>query len=82
MAYQWFISKKTIILQGFWGGGGVGGSPTFSRRVQLFPGGSNFFQEGVAGVQMLILATQRTVNFQEGGADPLSHPSGSAHVAI
>ena len=53
-----------------------GGSPTFSRRVQLFPGGSNFFQGGgvVAGVQMLILATQRTVIFQEGGADPLSPP--------
>ena len=36
MAYQWFISKKTIILQGFggWGGvvGGVGGG------VQPIPG--------------------------------------------
>ena len=63
-------------------GVGWGGSPTFSRRAQLFPGGSNFFQGGMAGVQMLILATQRTVIFQEGGADPLSHPSGSAHVAI
>ena len=29
--YQWFISKKTIILQGFGGGGGVG--------VQPIPGG-------------------------------------------
>ena len=28
MAYQWFISKKTIILQGF---GGGGGGPTYSR---------------------------------------------------
>ena len=28
MAYQWFISKKTIILQGFGGGG-----------VQPIPGG-------------------------------------------
>ena len=25
VAYQWFISKKTIILQGFGGGGGGGG---------------------------------------------------------
>ena len=24
--YQWFISKKTIILQGFGGGGGGGGA--------------------------------------------------------
>ena len=31
VAYQWIISKKTIILQGFffWGGGGAG--PTYSR---------------------------------------------------
>ena len=29
VAYQWFISKKTIILQGFGGGGGAG--PTYSR---------------------------------------------------
>ena len=28
VAYQWFISKKTIILQGF---GGRGGGPTYSR---------------------------------------------------
>ena len=38
VAYQWFISKKTIILQGFGGEGGWGG-PTCSR-------GSNFFQGG------------------------------------
>ena len=30
-AYQWFISKKTIILQGFGGGGGGGAGPTYSR---------------------------------------------------
>ena len=35
-----FFSKKTIILQGFVGGG----CPTFSRRAQPFPGRSNFFQ--------------------------------------
>ena len=33
VAYQWFISKKTIILQGFGGGGG----------------GSNLFQGGGGG---------------------------------
>ena len=32
VTYQWFISKKTIILQGFRGGG------------EHFPGGSNLFQ--------------------------------------
>ena len=31
MAFQWFISKKTIILQGFGGGGGGGGCPTYFR---------------------------------------------------
>ena len=58
MAYQWFISKKTIILQGFGGGGG----PTYS-------GG-----RGVLGLQMLILETHRTFDFPGGGADPLSPP--------
>ena len=43
VAYLWFISKKTIILQGFGGGEGC---PTFFRRAQPFPGGSNFFQGG------------------------------------
>ena len=43
VANQWFISKKTIIVQGF-GGGGGGGSifqegPIFSRGVKLFPRG-------------------------------------------
>ena len=37
---KWSISKKSIIFQGSRGG------PTFSRGVQLFPGGSNFFQGG------------------------------------
>ena len=48
MAYQWFISKKTIILQGFGGGGGGEGDPTYSgvqmqiletHRTFDFPGG-------------------------------------------
>ena len=65
VAYQWFISKKTVILQCF--------------RT----GGSNLLQGGgaVAGVQMLILETHRTFDFQGGDADPLS-PSGSEHVTI
>ena len=57
MAYQWFISKKTIILQDVGGGGGGGeggGGPTYS------------------GVQMQILETYRTFDFPGGGADPLS----------
>ena len=48
VAYQWFISKKTISLQGFGGGGGgwgVGGGcgSTFSRRVQPFSRGVKLF---------------------------------------
>ena len=46
VAYQWFISKKTIILQGFGGGGGV----------QPIPAGGG---GGGLGVQMLILETHR-----------------------
>ena len=56
MAYQWFISKKTIILQGF-------GGSTLSRG-----GGGGVG----AGVQMLIPETYRTFDFPGGGADPLS----------
>ena len=44
MVYQWFISKITIIFQGFRGG------PTFSRGGATFSrgggGGYNFFQGG------------------------------------
>ena len=72
MAFQWYISKKTIILQGF-GGGGGGGCPTDSR-------GGGGWGRGL-GVQMLILETHRTFDFPGGGADPIS-PSGSAHVTI
>ena len=50
VAYQWFISKKTIILQG------LGGDPTYSR------GGGG---RGL-GVQMLILETHRTFDFPRG----------------
>ena len=39
---KWSISKKSVIFQG-------------SRGVQHFPGGSNFFQGGGGGVQLLIL---------------------------
>ena len=71
VVYQWLISKKTIISQGFRGGPtffffGGGGCPTFSRGVQLFPGGLN-------------ANLYRTYDFP-GGPDPLSPPSGSAHV--
>ena len=41
VVYQWFISKKTIILQGFRGG------PTFSRGVHHFSGGPTFSRGGV-----------------------------------
>ena len=69
VAFQWFISKKTIILQGFGGGGGGGVS-------NLFQGGG-----GGLGVQMLFLETHRTFDFPGGDADPI-YPSGSAHVTI
>ena len=70
VAFQWFISKKTIILQGFGGGGG--------GVSNLFPGGGG--GRGLE-VQMLILETHRTFDFPGEGADPIS-PSGSAHVTI
>ena len=48
VVYQWFISKKTLIFQGFSGGPTFSRwGPTFSRGVQLFPGGCNFFQGGL-----------------------------------
>ena len=69
MAFQWFILKKTIILQGF---GGGGGGPTYSGG-----GGGGRGLE----VQMLILETHKPFDFPGEGADPIS-PSGSAHVTI
>ena len=56
VAFQWFISKKTIILQGF----GVGGVQSIRGRG------------GGLEVQMLILETHRTFDFPGGGADPIS----------
>ena len=44
VAYQWFISKKSIILLGFGGGGGGGGG------VQPIPKGQTFSMgEGAGG---------------------------------
>ena len=55
MVYQWFISEKTIIFQGFRGG------PTFSKGWW-----ANFFQGG--GVQLLIsIETDITCEFPRGG---------------
>ena len=39
MAYEWFISKKSIILLGFGGGGGGGGGSDLFQGVKLFPWG-------------------------------------------
>ena len=51
VVYQLFMSKKTIIFQGFRGG------PTFSGGggVQHFPGGegSNFFRDGGSKCQFV-----------------------------
>ena len=71
VAYQWFISKKSIILLGL---GGGGGSDLF-QGVKLFPWGRG------RGVQMLILETHRNCDFP-GGVRTLYPPSGSAHVTI
>ena len=57
MVYEWLISKKNIIFQGFRGGS------TFSR-------GSKFLQRG--GVQMLIsIETHRTCDFQGESGPPI-----------
>ena len=53
---KWLFSKKTIIFQGSRGG------PTFSRGVQLFPGGSNCLYP---------IETHITCDFP-GGPDPLT----------
>ena len=56
---KWSISKKSITFQGSRGG------PTFSRGVQLFPG----------GVQLLIpYRNPYNLWFSRGGPDPLSPP--------
>ena len=61
---KWLISKKTIIFQGSRGGS------TFSRGVQLFPGGSNC---------LFPIETHITCDFSGGGGSgtPVP-PSGSA----
>ena len=66
---KWLISKKSIIFQG------SRGNPTYSRGIQLFPGGG--------GVQLLIpKETHITCDFPGGGgsgpAAPPPPPSGSA----
>ena len=63
---KWLNSNKTIIFQG------SRGSPTFSREVQLFPGGGG-------GVQSLI-PYRKSYNlcFFQGGVRPLCPPSESA----
>ena len=54
----------TILFQGSRGG------PTFSREVQHFPGGSNFFQGG-GGVKMVIsIKTHITCHFPGGSGPP------------
>ena len=57
-----------MILQGLGGGEGC---PTFSRRVQPFPGGGGGNFPG-GGVQIRILETHRPCDFPGGGANPLS----------
>ena len=62
MVYLWFISKKTIIFQGFRGGPTIpkGGGPTFSRRPGL---NDNLYRNPY--IELVI--------FQGGGGlDPLS----------
>ena len=73
VVYQWFISKKTIIFQGF------RGSPTFSREGSLFSmggGGVQLFPGG--GLNANLYSNQLYLSFSRGGGgrDPLS-PSGT-----
>ena len=62
---KWSISKKSIIFQGSRGG------PTFSRGVQLFPGG------GGGSNCLFPIETHITCDFP-GGSGPPVPPSGSA----
>ena len=55
------ISKKTIVFQGFRGG------PTFSRGVQLFPGGGE-------GQMVISIETHITCDFPGGGSGPPPPP--------
>ena len=64
---KWLIPKKTIIFQGF------GGGPTFSRRVQRFPGGG-----GGGSNCFFPIETHITCDFPGGSGPPVPPPSGSA----
>ena len=65
LSVKWSISKKSIIFQGSRGG------PTFSRGVQLFPGGGG----GEGGVQLLIpYRTHITCGFPGGSGPPVPPP--------
>ena len=69
---KWSISNKSIIFQGSRGG------PTFSMRVQLFPGGGG--GGGGGGSNCLFpIETHMTCDFP-GGSGPPVPPSGSALV--
>ena len=84
MGFQWFISKKTIIFQGFRGG------PTFSRGggggggwscIFQGGGGSNFFQGEGWGLNANLYRNQYSLWFSRGVRTPYP-PSGSAHVEV
>ena len=62
---QWSISKKSIIFHG------SRGDPTFSRGVQVFPGG------GGGSNCLFPIETHLTCDFP-GGSGPPVYPSGSA----
>ena len=77
-----FLSSTFTVLQWLING-------LFQRKLYFYKvffwggGGSNLFRGGGGqGVQMLILETHRSFDSPGGGADPLSPPSGSAHVTI
>ena len=60
---KWSISRKSIIFQDSRGG------PTFSRGIQLFPGG------GGGGFNCLFpIETHITCDFPRGGLDPYPPP--------
>ena len=70
---KWSISKNSIIFQGSRGG------PTFSRRVQLSPGGGGGGGGGGGQSNCLFpIETHITCDFPGGGSGPPVPPSGSA----
>ena len=62
---KWSLSKKSIIFQG------SGGGPTFSRVVQLFPGGSNC---------LFPIETHITCDFPGGGVQTPCPPPLDPHL--